>query len=369
MTPSSLVRNRPRRESWSERLERQIQLRAMSWPVRERLYRHLAVQLENGVTWLEALRVYQLRMKRHDRKSLADLAGQVIRAVKDGQSLSAALGPWLPHDEALMIASGEEAGELPAILEKIIVAKTQLKSVRRAVLGACTTPLVYLLALYGLIWGIGEFFVPSIADAVPRDKITGLGASLYTLGDAAANPLAVLPLLLIAGAIALIFWSLPRWTGALRAEADRYFPFSFYRDIQGYLWLLGFSTLLAAGQPDVKILRDQARRGAPWLRERVAAIQRRMENGASLPDALRRAGFDFPNPEMIDDIESMAAFRDFPVKIAKIADQWAKELEWKTLARVKSIGLVFDLLTYGLMGYVLSAINDMSSQFGNLPIH
>jgi type II secretory pathway component PulF len=337
---------------------------AFSWKVRERLYRHLSVQVANDVPWITALQTFHARLMRKRSRVSAGVVADILRNIKDGRSLATALAMWVPADEAMMIASGEHAGDLPAALSAVINAKSKVAKVRRTVLSAAVTPILYLVALYGLIWAIGTFFLPAIEASIPRGRITGLGASLYVLGDFATSPwVAIIPLLLVGSGL-LVAWSLPRWTGRSRVYAEQIFPFSFARDINGYLWLLSFSSLLSAGQPDVRILRQQAMRASPWLRERVVAIRRRMENGASLSQALYAVGFSFPNPDLIDDIATMAAFRDFPKRIAKVADEWADEFEWRTSTRVKAAGIVFDVLMYGLIGYVLAAINSMSQQLG-----
>jgi type II secretory pathway component PulF len=338
---------------------------AFGWTVRERMYRHLSIQVANDVTWVVALETFRARLLRRRSRRAAEVVADVLRAIKNGRSLAVSLGRWVPADEAMMVASGEQGGNLPAVLAAVINAKSKVVRVRRTVLAAATTPMLYLCALYGLVWAIGEFFLPVIEESIPRGRITGIGASLYVLGDFATSPLAgVIPLIFV-GIGLLITWSLPRWTGRGRVYAEMVFPYSFARDINGYLWLLSFSTLLSAGQPDVRILGEQAKRGTPWLRERVVAIRRRMENGASLPQALYAVGFSFPNPDLIDDIATMAPFRDFPKRIAKIADEWADEFEWRTTRNVKAVGLVFDILMYGLIGYVLVAINSMSGQIGS----
>jgi hypothetical protein len=155
--------------------------------------------------------------------------------------------------------------------------------------------------------------------------------------------------------------------------AESMFPYSFYRDIQGYTWLMSFSALLRAGMADVEILKRQATQSTPWLKERLKALWWRMDNGASMPAALMAKGkngmpaFGFPNPDIVDDIASMAGFSDFAERIAVLAVQWADELESSTLAKAKSFGFAMEIVMYAVMGLLMIAINSMSTQMGNVP--
>jgi hypothetical protein len=97
-----------------------------------------------------------------------------------------------------------------------------------------------------------------------------------------------------------------------------------------------------------------------------------MDNGASLAAALLEKGkhglpaFGFPNPDLVDDIESMSGFPDFPEKIAQLAMQWADDLEKSALAYAKGFGFAMEIVMYTIMGVLMIAINSMSTQIGNI---
>lgn len=340
---------------------------AFSWNVRAGLYRHLSVQVGNNVGQITALELFARRLTRQKRKSSVQVIEDVIRRMKDGAQLSAALRRWVPTDEALIIAGGESAGRIAQAFDLLVESKARVANVRRTMLAAFATPLVYLFAIYGMLWAIGTFFLPGIARTVPASAVHGAGQLLYALGDFATSLWMLLPVLGAVGLAAWIVWALPRWTGKRRVFAERYFPFNFYRDIQGYVWLLTFAAMLQAGMSDTRILADQARHATPWLRQRLVIVERKMRNGQGLADALLSARFAFPSPDLIDDIGSMAGFVDFPDRIMRRAVQWADELEWTTKARVRALGFAFDIAMYGLMLLVLVGINSLSVQMGNVP--
>jgi type II secretory pathway component PulF len=345
---------------------------AFGWKTRAALYRHLSTQFANDIAAIPALEMFQARLQRRGKRDSAKVVGDMVRRMKDGKNLSEAMGVWIPQDEIMIIASGEMSGAPAQSFDLILEAKGRVAKVKRALTSSLVTPAIYLVALFGMLWGIGAFVVPGLQQALPTSRAHGLIGALYVASAFATSWWAILPLVLVTILAVLVVWSLPQWTGRWRVVAERTFPWSFYRDIQGYTWLLGFSALLRAGMADVEILKRQAKQADPWLRERLVMMRRQMENGASLPAALYGVKFGgrpagFPNPDMIDDIASMAGFKDFAERIAKVAVQWADELEWRTMARAKTFGFAVEMAMYGAMGFLMVAINSLSTQMGSVP--
>lgn len=351
----------------SGRVEQRLNRLAFNWKVRSALYRHMAVQVDNGVNQISALEGFKRRLEREKRKSCIYVVNDLVRRMKNGAQLSGAMRQWVPGDEALTITGAEMAGNIGAAFELLLQSKERTANVRRAMVSAFTTPMVYLCAIYGMLWAIGMYFLPSIQQAMPSGKAQGLGALLYSMGDFATSYWVLLPIGLIIAGVVWIFWALPNWTSRYRIPAEKFFPFNFYRDIQGYVWLLTFASMLQAGMSDTKILLDQSRLASPWLHQRLLAVRRRMVNGEALAGALQKAKFEFPSPEMIDDIASMADFDDFPARIMKRTVQWADDLERIVKARIRTLGFVFDMVMYGLILLVLLGMNSLSVQMGSVP--
>lgn len=352
---------------------------AFNWKTRAGMYRHLSTQISNDVAVIPAMEMFRDRLARKKRKDSAKVVGDMVRRMKDGKGLAESMSSWVPQDEVMIIASGELSGQVSRAFDLIIEAKDRVARVKRALTSSLVTPAIYLAALYGMLWAIGRFVIPGLEQALPSSRATGMVAFLYKAGAFANSWYAAAFPVLVVALVILVIWSLPRWGGGkyrvgagLRVRLESRFPYSFYRDMQGYTWLLGFSALLRAGMSDVDILERQARQASPWLRERLLLIKRQMDNGKSLPEALYNTRFGgvpagFPNPDMIDDIASMSGFKDFPERIAKVAAQWADELEWRTTANAKTFGFIVEMVMYGAMGFLMVAINSLSTQMGSVP--
>ena len=136
---------------------------------------------------------------------------------------------------------------------------------------------------------------------------------------------------------------------------------------------MSFVALIRVGVPDVEVLKRQLEFCSPWLRERLYALWWRMDNGASLSSALMARGkngmppFDFPNPDVIDDIASLDGFNEFVDGMNLLAVKWANELEETMIARGKLFGILAEIVMYCVLGFMFVAMNAMSTSTGSVP--
>ncbi|HEY0843438.1 type II secretion system F family protein [Methylotenera sp.] len=346
---------------------------AFNWKIREGLYNHLASQVGNEVTIEKALETFRARLVRNNKMTSEKIIGDVMRKMRDGSTFSNALTRWVPQDEIIIINSGEVSGNLPNALELVVVAQNRLISVNNAIKSAVTSPLIMMTVTYGTLWFIGKYVTPGLQQALPKEKAIGMTHWLYVVSDLANSYWAFLPPIILILFAILIIKSLPKWTGKNRIYAENFFPYSFYRDNQGYKWLMGFSSLLRAGMSDVEILKRQSDLANPWLKERLQAIKQRMDNGNHLQTALLSKGnnglppFGFPNPDIVDDISSIADFPDFPEKAVKLATQWAERIEESTLKAAARFGFWMEMVMYSVMAILMVAINEMTTQLASTP--
>ena len=226
--------------------------------------------------------------------------------------------------------------------------------------------------VYAFILALTIFVLPNLQSSLPAEKARGSVVVMYQIAALANSWVAIIPPAVGFIAVNLMVYALPRWRGRYRVRAEQFFPFSFYRDIQGYAWLMGFTALLRAGMADVQILKQQSDLANPWLKERLRALWLRMEDGRSLPEALLAKGkggmpaFAFPNPNVIDDISSLAGFADFSDRITKVASRWAYELEQSMNAKAKKFGIYAEAAMYGVITLLLLVVSEMSDQMSQV---
>ncbi|MHB1267685.1 MAG: hypothetical protein ACYCY2_08780, partial [Acidithiobacillus ferriphilus] len=83
---------------------------AFGWKTRSALYRHLSTQFANDIAAIPALEMFQARLQRRRKKDSAKVIGDMVRRMKNGKTLSEAMGAWIPQDETMIITSGELSG-------------------------------------------------------------------------------------------------------------------------------------------------------------------------------------------------------------------------------------------------------------------
>lgn len=359
-----------KRGLWAS-LEMAADAAAFSWTIRESLYVHLEGQVGNGIPIEKALDDFRPRLIRNKKPSSAKILEAASRKMRDGKTLTQALSNWIPQDEATIIASGEISGNLPRALALIVETRQRTQRIKDATYSALFSPVVYAAALIGVLLFIAREVVPVFALTLPRDKVTGQGKVLIDAAEFINSWWALIPLGITIAVAFLVWFSLPRWTGPWRVRAEQYFPYSFYRDTQGFGWLMSFVAMLQAGVADVDVLDKQLQlTTSPWLKERLYALWWRMSNNSTLSEAMLAKGqrgmppFAFPNPDIVDNISSLAGFTDSPQRIATVATRWAEQMEKGMHRRAKSWGLAMELLMYALILYLVTAVNSLSSQMG-----
>lgn len=337
-----------------------------SWEIRRRLYRHLAGQIANGIDVEIALDKHASQLARKKRPSAARIVRDAGRLMRDGKTLAEAFAKWVPLDEAGLIAAAEEAGKLPQAFKELLETKRRVRRVVTAFRNAMIRPAIYMATIYLVVWAIGKFAIPQMALAFPANRATGITAGLFWTGAMAQTLWALLPPLALLSVGWAIGYSLPRWRGRWRVVAEEYFPYSYYRDTQGYLWFSRYITLLIAGTPDVEILKQQLRYASPYIKERLRHFRRVMEDGKSFPEALlmpfgkHGKKFGFPNPDVVDDIDSFEGMGDFAERMNSVLRDWVEDLEEQTLEKAAKFGFLLEIAMYVVMGLLMYGINDIS---------
>lgn len=334
----------------------------LSWGLRKRLYRQTASQLENDGVLPKVLEDFRDRQVRRKRKKAAAAVHHIYRQVKDGATLVAAMDSNLTSLERTLLGSGEKAGRLAESMNLILRTRDMTDRMTRALAGSLFSPITYALALYATLVVFGDYIVPQFASAAPVSRWTGWAYVMYLLGQIAVGWTGPVLLVLLTAATGFTLWAMPRWTGRGRTFCDRYvFPFTIYREIAGFSWLVAFATLISAGVPNVDALETQLATASPWLRSRLLPIKAGLRNGLNMGAAMRMSGYDFPSLDLIDEVAAYVDYADFPAKIKNVCDTYAATLERMLLLKGMVLSGVFTALMFAMMAVLQLGANELSS--------
>lgn len=337
-------------------------MNSLSWTMRRRLYQQASSQLENGLTLAQVLEDFRERLTRRGKKRAAEAANEIGRQVRDGKTLVAAMGSALTDLERSVLDAGEKAGQLPEAMQLVLDVRELTTRLRQKLQASFFAPVVYLLTLYAVLLMIGGYIVPQFLDVLPLEKWTGWAYGLYLMGELAVG----WPAPLIFGGMGAYavwsWWALPRWTGSGRGFCDQHvFPFTVYREITGFTWLMSFVALLRANVPDVAALEGQIESASPWMASRLRPVRLGLTDGLDLAESMRQTGYGFPSLDLIDEISAYAGFDDFTDKISVAVKQNASVIERQLLTKGMVMSATFTGAMFAAFIVLQLGANSLSS--------
>lgn len=345
----------------------------LDWKMREAFYQHICDQVGNDIALDTALKNFRARLIRNKKHAQARVVLLIIQKLQNGRKFSESLEGLVGSDELDIIGAGELGGKLPFALSLILEQHARATRLKQTLRQGLSSTLGHLLITCGVLWYLASAVIPQLESAVPASNARGLVHALYVVSGFVNSLWILLVPTFLFGAVFVFLWTLPRWTGRNRLIAEQYFPYSYYRDLVGYQWLMIFTTLLTSGIPDVSILQMQSKGASPYLRERLSLLYHRLRSGGmSLAEALiapvghSNQAMNFPSPDINESIIALYGFSNFPERITKLVTTWAQQIETRTLNLAKSISTFFEFAMMFGMALLILAVQDLANQVGTI---
>lgn len=293
------------------------------------LYRSLNILLRNKIAVELALkRLYEAYSGvSPGRKAKKNITAKVLQEAsilyRSGASLHQAFSAWVPHEECLLIQSGEISGTIPEQLGKAIeLVKNK---------GRFFNPLLKcFVSLFFLFGSVGYLFHMAAYDMIPTFlKITDpstwgvYGNVLYYVSQIVINygtffMIAVIFIFLLA------LLSLPYSFGDLRVRLDFFPPWSIYRIIHGANFLMNISVLISSGISLKNAIIIMKTGSSPWLLQRLDSILYGLGNGRNFGVALEVSGYNFPDKDSIPIIKVLAETSKIDEVLYDYATEWVE---------------------------------------------
>ena len=169
-----------------------------------------------------------------------------------------------------------------------------------------------LLSMFGILLALfATQAVPVLAELMPPDKWPAAGQTLYAVSKVMADHGLTIAAAFV-GLVTLFIFSLSRWTGPVRTVADRFMPYSLYRDYAGSMLLISLSSMMRAGVSLRSALERTLKFASPWTRWHVRRILTNLSkpNNGTFGQAFSTGLFD---QEMEDRIQD-ASERSNPIE-------------------------------------------------------
>ena len=283
------------------------------------------------------------------------------KSLERGLSFEDATRGWIPAEETLLLTSSNMSSLIVALenVGRIIVAN---KRISGAVIGAVAYPLLLLVLVFAIIIMVGVYLVPPLSEVAGEGVVwQGTAASLIWLSNLAGRYWMVFSVFFVA-IVFLVWWSLPVWSGRLRAVFDKLPPWSIYKIKISVGWMMSLSAMVASGVtiPDaMRMLADNSNR---YLRCILDETLQYIANGDNLGDALQNTGMDFPNQELIGDLSVYADMNDFDKNLSQIANDYLENSVKKIESVSDTLNTVGILLITGVIGWIVMGTFQMQDQ-------
>lgn len=342
-------------------------VRYLSQAARQKIWLKLSKLLAHGIPIITALK--SLRDSRFKIYGKGDMLAYAlaywILQMENGLTLGAAVEGWVSPIEAMLITSGESSGQLNQSLISAVEVMRAGSDIKKSVLNGIAYPSVLILIVCGVAYMFGFKIIPAFTRIVPAEKFTGIAAMLIQFSSWVRAYF--IYAILVSSSILMAFQiSLNIWTNLLRKFFDKYPPYSIFKTIQAASWLIGLAALLEAGvRLETAMIQLSGSMGG-WLQSRTEPLLREVQSGKSLGEALVVSGYEFPDLEIIDDIQTYTAVSGVEVAIGVIGREALVSAKEKIDVKMKVISGIALVLVALTIGFLVGGVMNMQQQLGQI---
>lgn len=326
--------------------------------------RKLASLLRNDFTLINALERLEMIESKNGTKPNEPYAiamREWQKSLERGMSFSDATRGWVPPEETLLVTSGN-LSSLVVALENVGRVVDGTQRIRRAMTTAVAYPLFLLALTFGIIIMVGVYLVPPLAEVAGSQIVwQGTARSLIWVSDISIKYWYWF-LVVFAGVVGIIWLSLPRWSGQLRAKFDKLPPWSVYKIQVSVGLLMSLAAMVKTGVtiPDaMRMLADNANR---YLRNILESALRFIANGDNLGVALTHTKRNFPDDDIIGDITIYADMNEFDDNLNQVVNDYLEESVRKMEKISDTLNSLGILLVSAIIAWVVLGTFQMQDQ-------
>ncbi|GBQ81505.1 type II secretion system F family protein [Asaia bogorensis] len=340
----------------------------MRWSRRDTIYAMIAARLHGTRSAADILDMQIEEWERLRQRGTARVGRMIADDMRrHGRTFSQAMAPYAPANEIMTIASGEQSSRLGLALDLVRDVASRIDRMLSLVRAALMQPAGNLVLAYLFLYYLGASIVPKIEHSLPAGtEISGLTAFTFHSAAFAASGWGLSLPLVAALLVFAVVRSLPRYTGQFRLWLETMPPWSIYRDLTGYAWLISFMALVDANMSETEALRRQIDHATPWLRSRLEALLPLMtgktDKGSLLPEALVQTGYNFPSPALISEIRAVWNTPDGSKRLREGLDAWAIRMEKHIEVQAKLLGFLAQASVEGIILLFVVGSTNLGSQ-------
>lgn len=256
------------------------------------LYEKIASFLDDGIDLYSILtKLGEKYLENGSTDPRAKILLEWAAGLSEGRSFSSVLTGWVPASEAMLIKSGEEAGEISKSIHNAILATSSVKQMIGTLKGELGYPAMLIIALMGMLAMISIKVMPELAATQDPSMWPSSAQGLYSLTEMVRTKWywLFIDIFLI---IFLVSFTMPRITGLPRKVLDIFQPWSTYRSVQSSIFMISIASQMKTGVPIVEAIESLEKMSNRYVSWHLREILLKLNGGTVIGKALNSGFMD-----------------------------------------------------------------------------
>lgn len=200
-------------------------------------------------------------------------------------NLTEALSNTLPSTDLMIMGAFEHSGRLADGLDFMAKTVKMAGRMKSRIIAAIAAPSFVLLIIMGILALHAFMLTPIMTQIYEVKDWPFVGQILYPVSQLIRHYGIFLVIALVSGLVAFGI-SINRWVGDKRVTADKYLPYSIFRDYNGALFLTSLAAMMKSGTGLLESLKSLDTLSSPWMKWHIRQMIGRLDK---YPDESARA--------------------------------------------------------------------------------
>lgn len=296
-------------------------------------------------------------------RGLGKIYSDVCATIGAGNSMSAALAPWIPGTEASTLATAEEASPdvFRQAFEQLASVLVRVRKVKELLYKSLLVNGLNFVVILAVIYDISATLGPEYKSltAGMGGKLNGSFTAYFFAFAAWFEHTAPWMGLGFAAVLVAVGASLHSWPGTSRAKFDRFvWPYPTFLRMQSTIFLTTVASMLLAGTTLKTILSNLRPHASRWMRYYIDVMRHDLDTGASDVHAIATGPLP---PDTADALRTYQRIPQFASVMRELADFNFEAYE-RAIAHVGIVLLVIStLMLLGVAGSTVVAMFGISN--------
>ena len=320
-------------------------------------YRIIRTFTQNGISIQTSLRLYgNMIQKYNNDTSMKFVVDDILAMMADGVRFERAIAFWIPTQESAIIeASSHDVAIACEVVTKFAENMTSIKS---ALVGALTYPVVMVFVLIGSLLSFSEFVLPLMVKLSPPQNWPPMAKNLYALTTFIHNNLLFIAVMLITITV-LSISSLSRFTFMpARNILDKLPPWNIYKPYTATTFLIALASMLKTGSSFNNAIHKMGITATPYLMHFLKKIVIRLGAGSGFGESLVIGLFE---GNLLISLTVFATTNNLEKGIKFLADENLEEQRLVFIKKGRILGYTMMIAVTAVIGWVMLSLYGIQS--------